>query len=127
MYFQFRGLPSAIHFTAVSSRRCRVASCFASVTHAMYSFRLVGLNASKVASAFGLRRRAAMKHAGTVILFGGQVRHRLRLRGHHAGPAHPLSLVAYGAAAVSTQAPRTQPGTGTGGTAQSDTMRCVRL
>lgn len=34
-YFQFRDLPSAIHSIAVASRRLRVSSVFASVSHSM--------------------------------------------------------------------------------------------
>jgi len=37
MYFQFRGLPSAIHSIAVSRRFRRVSSVFASVIHSRYS------------------------------------------------------------------------------------------
>ena len=37
MYFQLRGLPSATHSTAYAMRRARVASCFASRIHSMYS------------------------------------------------------------------------------------------
>jgi hypothetical protein len=51
MYFQFRGFPSAIHSTAVSSRRERVAGVLASVIHSTYSRLLLGLKPSKVARA----------------------------------------------------------------------------
>lgn len=60
-YFQFRILPSAIHVTAVSSRRFRVVSLFASVTHSTYSLRLLRLNPRNVVSAFGFFRSAFMK------------------------------------------------------------------
>ncbi len=48
-YFQLRILPSAIHSTAVLMRFSRVAACWASITHAMYSRRWPGGNPSKVA------------------------------------------------------------------------------
>ena len=39
MYFQLRGLLSAIHPTAVAKRLARVAPCFASSSHSTYSRR----------------------------------------------------------------------------------------
>ena len=52
MYFQFRGLPAAIHSTAVSSRFLRVSSVLASVIHSTYSLLWLGLKPSNVARAF---------------------------------------------------------------------------
>lgn len=40
MYFQLRGLPSAIHSSAVAILLFRVFSVLASTIHVMYSFRL---------------------------------------------------------------------------------------
>src|SRR5687767_3534340 len=64
MYFQLRGLPSAIHATAVSSRRCRVSSVLASTIHSMYSRLWLGGNAPNAARALALRRSAATRAAG---------------------------------------------------------------
>src|SRR3954463_8560711 len=64
-YFQFLDLPSAIHFTAVSNRLILVASVLASVIQRIYSFLLLGLNASNVACAFLFFLRAAARSCGT--------------------------------------------------------------
>ena len=67
MYFQLRGLPSAIHSIAWATRRFRVASVFASVIHSRYSRRWLGLKASKADWAFLFFFTAAAKSAGTSI------------------------------------------------------------
>src|SRR5580700_1509221 len=74
-YFQLRDLPSAIQATAVSSRRRRVSSDFASVTQVTYSRRCDGLKAVNAASAFLFWRTAAVKYAGGLTVgLGGTFR-----------------------------------------------------
>ena len=65
MYFQLRCLPSAIHSTAWSSRRCRVSTVFASTIHWTYSRLWLGGNASKTARAFALLCSALVRSGGT--------------------------------------------------------------
>src|SRR4030095_4127315 len=68
-YFHMRCLPSLIHSIAVASRRCRVASVFASVSHWMSSRLWLGLKSSNVAFAFLFFASAARRYAGATSGF----------------------------------------------------------
>ena len=70
MYFQFLGLPSAIHWTACSSRRVRVAWVLASLIQSTYSRRWLELNFSKVAVAALLVRKALARSSGMTSSLG---------------------------------------------------------
>ncbi len=65
MYFQFRGLPSAIHSSAVASRFDRVASVLASLSQSIYSRLPLGVNFSNAARACAFFARALASSSGT--------------------------------------------------------------
>src|SRR4051794_3264695 len=68
-HFQFLDFPSASHSTVVASRRSRVSSVFASVTHCTYSFLWLYGKPSNVVSAFLFFFTAARKKLGTTNSF----------------------------------------------------------
>src|SRR6266508_936695 len=72
MYFQFRGLPAAIHSTAVSIRFLRVSPVLASVIHSTYSLLWLGLKPSNVARAFAFFFKVAARSGGVAGAFFGR-------------------------------------------------------
>ena len=67
-YFQFRDLPSAIHFTACAMRFALVSDRLAPAIHSAYSRRQLGLNPSNAFAAILFFFNAALSSARTRTL-----------------------------------------------------------